>query len=254
MDALSSPIAGQGQLVYKKIHGVKQPVVKIVVGKNLKASTITHITPPATLRPSQSNVIVVPKRSKSKAFKGGICQRAPSIQTAQVPIPLVKPAPKVTPIKLRPQNPVTPQAPIITPTRNRIEGPPASNLHEVASRAAILVNEFRASKGLNPLDYSPEIFPIAKKHAEQMAKGEAAFSHDGFMDRLKQISKTLQFKNGGENLAKVKGYKDPAAASLAGWIESEGHKENMLRDYTKTAIGVAKSSDGTFFLTQIFTK
>lgn len=252
MDALSSPIAGQGQLVYKKIHGVKQPVVKIVVGKNLKASTITHITPPVTLRPSQSNVIVVPKRSKHKACKGSVCQKTPAIQAPQVPIPLVKPAQKVTPIKLRPQNPVTPQAPIMTPTRNRIEGPPA--LHEVASRAAMLVNEFRASKGLNPLGYSPDIFPIAKKHAEQMANGEAPFSHDGFMDRIKQISKTLQVKKGGENLAKVKGYEDPAAASLAGWIKSQGHKENMLRDYTKTAIGVAKSSDGTFFLTQIFTK
>lgn len=248
MDALSSPIAGNGQLVHKKIHGVRQPVVKIVVGKNLKAPSITHTTPTVTFKPFHSNVIVVPKKSKHKACKSGVCQKAPAIKAREVPAPLVKPAPKATEIKLTPQ---ASQAPI---TSTSIQTPPSSNMHEVAVRAANLVNEFRASNGLEPLVYSPEIFQAAKKHAELMAKGEASFSHDGFMDRLKEISKILTFQKGGENLAKVKGYSDPAAASVEGWIKSQGHKENMLRDYyTKTAIGVAKSPDGTYFLTQLFT-
>jgi uncharacterized protein YkwD len=36
------------------------------------------------------------------------------------------------------------------------------------------------------------------------------------------------------------------------WLKSPGHRRNIEGKYTITGIGVAKSSDGTIFFTQIF--
>jgi uncharacterized protein YkwD len=57
----------------------------------------------------------------------------------------------------------------------------------------------------------------------------------------------------GENLASSNGYMNPVAASLHGWMESPGHRKNILDSaFTQSAIGAWIADDGTVYFTQIF--
>jgi uncharacterized protein YkwD len=59
----------------------------------------------------------------------------------------------------------------------------------------------------------------------------------------------------GENLAYSNGHVNPVAASLHGWMESPGHRANILEpNFNLTAIGVWIKPDGTVYFTEIFLK
>lgn len=49
------------------------------------------------------------------------------------------------------------------------------------------------------------------------------------------------------------GFDDPIAVGVDGWIESKGHRENMLKDMDICAIAVYEKN-GTYWLTQLFGK
>ena len=63
----------------------------------------------------------------------------------------------------------------------------------------------------------------------------------------------IKFRVLGENLATTRGYINPVAACLRGWMDSPGHRRNILeRDFDETAIGVWIGSNGTAYFTEIF--
>jgi uncharacterized protein YkwD len=46
-----------------------------------------------------------------------------------------------------------------------------------------------------------------------------------------------------------------AESTVSQWIESEGHRENIMRFTSSTeGIGFAKNSDGTAYAVQVFTR
>jgi uncharacterized protein YkwD len=113
------------------------------------------------------------------------------------------------------------------------------------------VNEYRQAHNLPPLVVDPAISAIAQAHSEQMAK-EGGITHDGFNQRVDSISKTIVYRNAAENVGYNMGYAKPDAIVIQDWIDSPGHKRNMVGNFDLTGIGVAKNARGEYYFTQIF--
>jgi uncharacterized protein YkwD len=132
--------------------------------------------------------------------------------------------------------------------------PVTPGIAEVEARVQQLINQYRGDKGLPALELSDIITTQARQHSRNMADGTVTFSHDGFPQRVDAIKTQIEVAAAGENVAMNSGYTDPAKVSVDGWIDSDGHRANIEGDYDLTGIGVAQSSTGGYFLTQIFIK
>lgn len=128
----------------------------------------------------------------------------------------------------------------------------SSGVSAFEDKAFDLVNEYRVSKGLSPLVWSSEIASVARGHSANMADGSVPFSHEGFDSRGTTLQATVGWSAIAENVAFNNGYADPATVAVNGWINSSGHEANMSGNFTKTGMGVAISSDGSYYFTQIF--
>lgn len=124
------------------------------------------------------------------------------------------------------------------------------DLELIARQALDFTNKYRASNGLAPCRWNAGIARIAAEHASQMASGSAPFSHDGFDDRVRAFP--LYHLSAAENLAFNKGVWTVAETAVDGWIKSPGHEKNLRGAFNVCGIGVARASDGSFYLTQLF--
>lgn len=119
------------------------------------------------------------------------------------------------------------------------------------------VNRHREMRGLGHLALSEELLEIARDYSRRMAE-ERFFSHtdpEGRTVRQRVSEAGIRWRVLGENLAYSNGYTNPVAASMNGWMDSEGHRRNILDpSYRQTAIGAWISADGTVFFTEIFLK
>jgi uncharacterized protein YkwD len=117
------------------------------------------------------------------------------------------------------------------------------------------VNRIRNHHGLRPFDLDLDLLDVARGYSRRMAE-ERFFSHvdpegRSVKQRIEQAS--IKWRMVGENLAYSNGYINPVAASMHGWMESPGHRSNILDpDFRLTAIGVWISSNGTVYFTEIF--
>lgn len=56
-----------------------------------------------------------------------------------------------------------------------------------------------------------------------------------------------------ENLFQQRGCRDPVRCAVDGWLQSAGHRRNMLNpSYTHTGIGISRDTRGTLYYTQVF--
>ena len=122
-------------------------------------------------------------------------------------------------------------------------------------RAFELMNAERQAAGLPLLQWSNEAARLASMHAKSMADGKF-FSHRGpngetVDGRASQIG--VKWRAIGENIATMRGYADPAAKAVDTWMNSTGHKRNILNGiYNQAAIAAAVADDGTVYFTQVF--
>lgn len=116
------------------------------------------------------------------------------------------------------------------------------------------INAHRTSIGMSKLNWSGVMAEQAMGHSEAMADGRVNFSHDGFSDRVAAIKKEITIGGAGENVAMNWGSEDPVGVAVSGWLNSTGHKANIEGSYDLTGVGVAKSEDGKYYLTQMFAK
>ena len=115
------------------------------------------------------------------------------------------------------------------------------------------INTYRGEKGLGALAWNEEIARVARQHSVEMANGSVAFGHSGFADRAKLLQQKMTLHGVAENVA-YNDYPDPALTSVNGWIASDGHRANIENGaYTQSGMGVARSSDGAYYFTQLFT-
>jgi uncharacterized protein YkwD len=94
---------------------------------------------------------------------------------------------------------------------------------------------------------------IGQGHSKDMGDGKVPFGHQGFNGRFTQFPFTPTL-GGGENVAWSKGASDVAKVTVDGWINSPGHRKNMLGDFNYSGIGVHVTSDGRYYLTQLFAR
>lgn len=115
-----------------------------------------------------------------------------------------------------------------------------------------LVNIERQKAGLAPLAHSPELSKVARAKSQDMAN-KNYFSHNSptYGDPFAMMkSFGIQYKTAGENIAK--GYSS-AQSVVNGWMNSSGHRENILnQSFGKIGVGYV-NANGTTYWTQMFT-
>ena len=117
-----------------------------------------------------------------------------------------------------------------------------------------LVNVERTKRGLKPLTLNTKLSNVATLKSQDMIN-KNYFSHTSPtygspFDMMKQFG--ISYTAAAENIAK--GQKTPAQVVNA-WMNSSGHRANILNaNYTELGVGVAKSSNGTIYWTQMFIK
>ena len=124
---------------------------------------------------------------------------------------------------------------------------------QMASQVLNLVNKERAKQNLAPLKLNAELTKVAQLKSEDM-KNKNYFDHTSPtygspFNMMNQFG--INYKNAGENIAK--GQKT-AEAVVTAWMNSEGHRKNILNaDFTDMGLGYAKSGS-TPYWTQMFIK
>ncbi len=111
-----------------------------------------------------------------------------------------------------------------------------------------LTNEYRASLGKDVLEMEETIWKYSKEHTLYMID-QGTISHENFSDRISSLTSKIGGGAAAENVAY--GY-TTAEKVVQGWIDSDGHRENMEGNYTHIGVAAIESSDGTYYYTQIF--
>lgn len=113
------------------------------------------------------------------------------------------------------------------------------------------INQYRQAQGFSTLVWDDTIATYCRIHSMDMAAGRVSFGHDGFDGRIDRIEQSITVSAAAENVAS-NNYPDPASVAVDGWLNSPGHLDNIEGDYDLTGVGVAVSSNGNYFFTQIF--
>jgi uncharacterized protein YkwD len=127
----------------------------------------------------------------------------------------------------------------------------ASSAASIEAEIVRLTNVERARKGLRPVQANTLLNTAAVRHAANMAR-QNRMSHvlDGKdpSERLQDAGYAWQMY--GENVAY--GFPD-AAAVVKGWMNSPGHRRNLLNpDVTEIGVGVETSRAGRPYFCQVF--
>jgi uncharacterized protein YkwD len=125
-------------------------------------------------------------------------------------------------------------------------------LADMEAQTHALINAERAAQGLPALAWEAVIADAARGHSQDMADGVVEFGHDGFDARVAALAEHIPWSSAGENVAWNQGYPDPASQAVEGWMDSQGHRDNILGDYDRTGIGIAGDEAGGYYFTQIF--
>jgi uncharacterized protein YkwD len=181
-------------------------------------------TPPVTPRETPTGTpsatpSATPSKTPSKTPKASRTTTAPSREGTRSPQPSTKPTTSATPTK--------------KPTKKL----PAPSSGSAEAQVLQLTNQERAKAGCGPLRTNSALTKAAEAHASDMVLNHY-FDHNSLdgrspFDRMKAAG----FSGGSmaENIAV--GYKT-AGAVVEGWMNSEGHRKNMLNcSYTMIGIG-----------------
>lgn len=114
-----------------------------------------------------------------------------------------------------------------------------------------LINAYRVSIGLNPLEKINHMSYKSEEHDNYMIANNVV-NHNDFVARSENIMKTLGAKTVSENIAY--NYSTPQAV-LNAWLASPGHKENIEGNFTHFGIAIKENpATGKKYYTNIFAK
>jgi uncharacterized protein YkwD len=115
------------------------------------------------------------------------------------------------------------------------------------------VNDYRNSKNLNSLVSAEPLAKIAREQSIEM-QGKNKIDHDGFSRRVSEVRNYYPQPAVAENVGFNYGSPEPERSMVESWINSQGHRKNILGNYRYTGIGISKSTDGKIYFTQVFVK
>lgn len=128
-----------------------------------------------------------------------------------------------------------------------------ANTTNIEQQVVNLVNQQRAKNGLASLTLNWQVSRVARYKSQDMCD-KNYFSHQSPtygspFDMLKQFN--INYTVAGENIAK--GQKT-AQAVMNSWMNSQGHRENILnKNFTQIGVGYY-NKNGTTYWTQMFIK
>ncbi len=131
---------------------------------------------------------------------------------------------------------------------NASAGYASVQLESYARQVAGIVNRERAANGLSPLRYSDKLSQAALVRADEI---QSVFSHtrpNGTRCFTVLSEAGVSYSSAGENIAY--GQRDPEDV-MHSWMNSSGHRANILGSYEYIGIGVAYRN-GTYYWTQFF--
>ena len=167
----------------------------------------------------------------------------------QKPVATARPTAAPTEKPAATARPTATVRPISVPTAKPAAAGTASAIEK---QVLDLVNAERAKYGLSALTWADDLANIARAHSQDMIRRNY-FDHtdpDGRspFDRLKNAG--IRYRYAAENIAY--GQKSPAAVMNA-WMNSSGHRKNILNANLKEiGVGAVSSSGGTIYWTQLF--
>jgi uncharacterized protein YkwD len=129
----------------------------------------------------------------------------------------------------------------------------------------VLVNDERQQYELSILSEDALLTSLAREHSAYMAEYDL-LTHDRFSGERPLSYNMSPGDARGENLAKIPtrqyipgpylSLQEVCEWAVSGWMDSEGHRENILQPiFTETGVGVSFSEEGAFiylYITQIF--
>ena len=125
------------------------------------------------------------------------------------------------------------------------------NYNESELKLITLINNHRASIGLNPLEVINHISFKSEEHNIYMIDNKVV-NHDYFQQRSDNLVQVLGAKKVGENIAY--NYRT-AESAMSAWLNSPSHKANLEGDYTHFGISVSvDAATGKKYYTNIFIK
>ena len=112
------------------------------------------------------------------------------------------------------------------------------------------INDYRSANGLGVLGYDAQLQSAADLRAKESA---TSFGHTRPDGSAAVTAVTVDYTVAGENLIQVTKELATVDIIVETWLASPTHKANIvLGDFSQTAIGVYESN-GTLFISQIFT-
>jgi uncharacterized YkwD family protein/spore coat assembly protein SafA len=136
----------------------------------------------------------------------------------------------------------------------KINIPSIDNVKTLEQQVIDLVNKQRAANGLSMLTANWELCRVARYKSQDMIN-KNYFAHQSPtygspFDMMESFG--IRFSAGGENIAY--GQRTPQEV-MNSWMNSPGHRSNILSPtYNQIGVGVAKTSSGTYYWTQMFIK
>ncbi|MFE0186910.1 CAP domain-containing protein [Streptomyces sp. NPDC058989] len=125
---------------------------------------------------------------------------------------------------------------------------------QFAQKVVDLVNDQRARHGCGPLTVDPRLRNAAQAHSDDMA-ARNYYEHnspEGVDPGTRMTRAGFRWSSWAENI--FKSPKDPATA-LKGWMDSPGHRSNILNcSYKFTGVGVNLSSNGPWWTQDFATR
>ena len=113
-----------------------------------------------------------------------------------------------------------------------------------------LINDYRLSIGLNPLESMTIVKSVAKTHTDYMVEVNQV-NHDDFYQRSTYLKENAGATKVSENVAY--GYTS-AESVVNAWLKSDSHRANIEGDFTNFDISAEQNSDGKWYYTNIFIK
>ncbi|PJN28059.1 sigma-70 family RNA polymerase sigma factor [Kitasatospora sp. CB02891] len=212
--------------------------VGLLVAVGLPESSSTTGAPEAARQPAAAG----PEQVEALAVPAGGTAPSPSAAPSSSASPSAKPSASASPSAS-----VAGKAPSATASPRSTSTPAAKRMADLGQQVLDLVNSQRAQAGCKAVRANGQLTAAAQEQSDDMAE-RAFFDHtnpDGEGPEERIDAAGYQWSGWGENIAR--GQKD-AAAVMAGWMNSPGHRANILNcAFTELGVGVHQGTGGPWW-------
>ncbi|MBF2063607.1 MAG: CAP domain-containing protein [Calothrix sp. C42_A2020_038] len=150
--------------------------------------------------------------------------------------------------------PPLPRVEIPSEQTRKPTSPQSANTTKIEVAVRTSINQVRQQQKLQPLKNNERLAEVARNYSRKMAE-KNFFSHtgvDGSTPASRVEAAGIIYWAVGENLFRGRNLQDPVNIAVKGWLESPGHRANILRSYfAETGVGVWQVNN-TYYITQLF--